>query len=115
QIFITGLSLANNVDSLEEFYVDSKAAIEVSGRVTAASDGLGIPGVSILVKGTFTGTVSDVEGNFEFTVPNKNDILVFSSIGYMQDKVQSDGRIMFDVIMSKDMQNMFELVVIGYG
>lgn len=115
QIFITGLSLANNVDSLEEFHVDSKAAIEVSGRVTAASDGQGIPGVSILVKGTFTGTVSDVEGNFGFTVPNENDMLVFSSIGYISQEVPLDGRKVLDVIMSEDMQHLDEVVVIGYG
>src|SRR5690606_1715307 len=53
--------------------------IDVSGRVTSSSDGAGIPGVNVLIKGTTTGTVTDVDGNYQLNVPNESDVLVFSS------------------------------------
>src|SRR5690606_28035459 len=58
------------------------AFIDITGRVVSASDDSGIPGVSVLIKGTFSGTVTDVEGFYSISVPNEDDILVFSSIGY---------------------------------
>src|SRR5680860_1099867 len=57
--------------------VITTAVIDISGSVTSSIDGEGIPGVNILVKGTGTGTVTDVEGNYSLHVPNENDTLVF--------------------------------------
>src|SRR5690606_40799664 len=54
-------------------------AITVSGNVTSSSDGLGLPGANVLVKGTFTGTVTDIDGYYSLNVPNATDTLVFSS------------------------------------
>src|SRR5690606_19470285 len=59
------------------------AAIAVSGTVTSSADGMGIPGVNIITKGTTLGTVTDVDGHYSLNVPNDDDILVFSSIGYV--------------------------------
>jgi TonB-linked SusC/RagA family outer membrane protein len=89
-------------------------AIDVTGKVTAVSDGQGIPGVSILVKGTLTGTVSDVEGNYNINLPNEGDTLVFSSIGFITQEVPVNGRTVIDITMSEDMQNLDEVVVVGY-
>src|SRR5690606_22381626 len=66
-------------------------AIPISGRVVSATDGLGIPGVNVLIKGTLTGTVTDMDGNFALDVPNEDDILVFSSIGYLTQEVAVSG------------------------
>ncbi len=54
----------------------------IKGKVTDLSEGTPLPGVSILVKGTATGTVTDVEGMYSLTVPTGAEVLVFSSVGY---------------------------------
>lgn len=90
-------------------------AIDVSGRVTSSSDGLGIPGVNILVKGTGIGTVTDVDGNYNINVANEEDILVFSAIGYITQEMTINGRGLINVTMVEDMQNLDEVVVVGYG
>src|SRR5690554_3913216 len=66
--------------------------INVSGTVTSSSDGLGLPGANILVKGTFTGTVTDINGDYSLSVPSESDTLVFSSIGYITQEVAVNGR-----------------------
>lgn len=89
--------------------------IDVSGRVTSSSDGEGIPGVNIMIKGSITGTVSDVNGNYLINIPNDQGVLVFSSIGYATQEISVNGRGVIDVIMEEDMQGLDEVVVVGYG
>jgi TonB-linked SusC/RagA family outer membrane protein len=89
--------------------------IQVIGKVTSSSDGLGIPGVNILVKGVGVGTVTDVEGNYTIDVPKAEDILVYSSIGYTTQEIAVNGRAVVDVILEEDMQGLDEVVVVGYG
>lgn len=88
--------------------------INVSGTVTS-SNGEQIPGVSILVKGTAIGTVTDLDGTYSLNVPNEGDILVFSSIGYLTQEVPLNGRAVIDIIMEEDIQGLEEVVVVGYG
>ncbi|MEX2564480.1 MAG: carboxypeptidase-like regulatory domain-containing protein, partial [Cyclobacteriaceae bacterium] len=102
QLLLVGSSYAN--DEL----------IDVSGTVTS-SNGEHIPGVSILVKGTFVGTVTDLDGNYSLNVPNEDDILVFSSIGYLTQEVPLNGRAVIDIVMAEDVQGLDEVVVVGYG
>ena len=87
----------------------------VSGTVTAATDGGGLPGVNVLVKGTTQGTVTDVEGNYSINVPADDDILVFSSIGYISQEVPVNGQTTINISMEEDVQSLEEIVVIGYG
>ena len=89
--------------------------IVVSGTVTTASDQGGLPGVNVLVKGTTQGTVTDVEGNYSIEVPSNDDILVFSSIGFISQEVPVEGRSVIDVALQEDVQSLEEIVVIGYG
>src|SRR5688572_8700832 len=56
--------------------------VTVSGIVTGSDDGAPLPGVSVIVKGTTTGTTTDVNGGYRLQVPNQDAILVFSFIGY---------------------------------
>lgn len=91
------------------------AVIDVSGRVTSSSDGLGIPGVNIMIKGSSTGTMTDVDGNYNIDIPNDDDILVFSSIGYATQEIPVNKREVINVIMEEDMQGLDEVVVVGYG
>src|SRR5690606_18198307 len=89
--------------------------VDVSGRVTSLSNGEGIPGVNVLVKGTSTGAVTDVDGNYNLNVPNEDDVLVFSSIGYVTQEIAVSGRSVVNVVMEEDMQGLDEVVVVGYG
>ena len=87
----------------------------VTGSVTAEADGMGLPGVNVLVKGSSTGTVTDVDGQYRLNVPNENDTLVFSSIGYLTQEVPVNGRSVIDISLAEDVQSLEEVVVVGYG
>ena len=93
----------------------STPPITVSGTVTAQADGGGLPGVNVLVKGSTMGTVTDVEGNYSINVPNENDTLVFSSIGYATQEVPVSGRSTLDMALTEDVQSLEEVVVVGFG
>lgn len=90
------------------------AQTTVTGQVTAAEEGP-LPGVNVLVKGTTTGTVTDLDGNYRLTVPEGNDVLVFSSIGYVNQEVAINGRTTVNVELQADVQSLSEVVVVGYG
>jgi len=87
----------------------------VSGRVTAAEDGTSLPGVNVLLKGTGTGTVTDVNGNYRISVPASGGTLVFSFIGLLTQEVETGSRSTVDVIMESDVRQLSEVIVTGYG
>jgi TonB-dependent starch-binding outer membrane protein SusC len=87
---------------------------KVTGRVTSGDDGTGLPGVSILEKGTTNGTVSDAEGNYSLSV-SANGVLVFSFVGYATQEVNVAGRTAIDIVLESDVTALGEIVVIGYG
>jgi TonB-dependent SusC/RagA subfamily outer membrane receptor len=88
--------------------------ITVTGRVTDENNE-GLPGVNILVKGTTTGTVTDVNGNYRINVPEDTTTLVFSSIGYLSQEIVVGNRTEINVEMAPDIQSLEEIVVVGYG
>ena len=90
------------------------ADIPISG-VVRDDKGETLPGVNIVLKGTTTGTVTDNDGSYSINVPNEDDILVFSSIGYTTQEVPVNGRTVIDVALAEDVQSLEEVVVIGYG
>ncbi len=85
----------------------------VTGTVIDEYD-VGLPGVSILVKGTTTGTATDIDGNFSLNVPNDDAVLVFSFIGYTSIEETVGSRSVIDVKMNPDETTLTELVVTGY-
>jgi TonB-linked SusC/RagA family outer membrane protein len=87
----------------------------VSGKVTSQDDGTPVPGVNVLVKGTTTGTASDSDGNYRITVPGDNAVLVFSFIGYQTIEVNVGTRSTVDTQLPTDVQQLSEVVVVGYG
>jgi TonB-linked SusC/RagA family outer membrane protein len=98
----------------------SKEAPEISIEITvtgkvSADDGEPLPGVNVIVKGTSIGTVTDMNGNYSIQVPNEDDILVFSFIGYMSEEIPVNGRSTIEVTLVQDAQSLDEVVVIGYG
>jgi len=86
----------------------------VSGKVTAADDGSGIPGVNILEKGTSNGTVTDSDGNFRISV-GSNATLVFSFVGYASQEVSVGSQSTLNVSLQSDVTALSEVVVTGYG
>src|SRR5690349_18332520 len=87
----------------------------VTGRVTSQDDGLGFPGVNIVVKGTSIGTVTDSDGKFSLSVPSPESVLVFSSIGYSITEVVVGAQTTVDVALVTDITSLAEVVVVGYG
>lgn len=84
----------------------------VSGTIT--ENGEGIPGVTIQVKGTTTGTVTSFDGTYSLIVPD-NAVLVFSSVGFTTQEIAVGSRSIIDVSMAVDFTELDEVVVIGYG
>ncbi|MEQ9443162.1 MAG: TonB-dependent receptor [Cyclobacteriaceae bacterium] len=95
--------------------ISPSLAKTVRGQVTDGENAAPIPGVNVLAKGTTTGTVTDIDGNYSLTVDDDVTVLVFSSIGYVAQEVEINGRQNIDITLSADVQSLEEVVVIGYG
>lgn len=87
----------------------------VTGKVTSAEDGSALPGVNVVLKGTTTGTVTDVDGNYRISVPAEGATLVFSFIGLTSSEIGVGTRSTVDVQMANDVTQLSEIVVTGYG
>ncbi|MCG8310616.1 MAG: TonB-dependent receptor [Cytophagales bacterium] len=103
--------LRNNVEMIEI----SLQGRTITGKVTSSEDQEGLPGVNVIVKGTSQGTVTDVEGNYSLEVPGTESILVFSSVGYVQEEIVVGNQTVIDLAMVQDITALEEIVVIGYG
>ena len=87
---------------------------QISGKVTDASDGSGLPGVSVQVKGTRKGVSTNVDGSYRIEAPS-NATLVFSYVGYTSQEVAIGNKTVVDVTLSADVKSLEEVVVVGYG
>ena len=87
--------------------------VSVSGTVSDAG-GMPLPGVAVMVQGTTMGTVTDYDGKYSISV-DRNGRLVFSFIGFESDTVDVAGRTVIDVRLYEEMQNLSDVVVVGYG
>jgi len=86
----------------------------ITGKVTDES-GASIPGVSVLVKGTTTGTVTDIDGKYNLSVPSKAETLVFGFVGMISQEVQIAQKSVIDVTLKTEVVGVDEVVVVGYG
>jgi TonB-linked SusC/RagA family outer membrane protein len=89
--------------------------INVTGTVTDSQTGAGMPGVNIVIKGTTFGAITDANGRYSITVPDRNATLVFSFIGYLNQEIPLNGRTNVNVILEAEVTGLEEVVVIGYG
>lgn len=87
----------------------------VSGRVTDAEDGSGLPGVNVVLQGTTSGTVTNVDGEYAITVPSDEGTLVFTFVGMSTQEVSITGRTEVNVSMSPDVSQLSEVVVTALG
>ena len=92
----------------------SLQGITVSGTVIDSS-GEPMPGVNVTVRGTTTGVITDINGNYTITVPNRESVLAFSYIGYVTTDVVVGNQTNISLTLSEDTKMIEEVVVIGYG
>ncbi|MDR6560534.1 MULTISPECIES: TonB-dependent receptor [unclassified Arcicella] len=86
----------------------------ISGTITDEK-GQALPGVSVLVKNTNRGTSTDTKGQYKIAVPDGNNTLIFSFVGYQKQEVVVNGRSVINVSMLVENQSLDEVVVVGYG
>ncbi|NIJ53593.1 TonB-linked SusC/RagA family outer membrane protein [Dyadobacter arcticus] len=87
----------------------------VTGKITALEDNTPVPGVSVVLKGSRSGTNTDVDGKFKIDVPEENGILVFSAVGFITQEVAVGSKSVIDIVLTGDLKTLGEVVVVGYG
>jgi TonB-linked SusC/RagA family outer membrane protein len=87
----------------------------VTGKVNDSKDGSALPGVSVTVKGTNTGTTTKTDGTFSLNVSENAKTLVISSVGYASQEVNIENQTSIDVLLVASTSNLNEVVVVGYG
>ena len=86
---------------------------QITGKVSSSEDGLGVPGASIVVKGTTFGTITDFDGNYTLNAPEDATALIFSFVGMKTQDISIDGRSEIDVILAPDVFGLDEVIVSG--
>ena len=95
--------------------VPNSLALKVTGTLTDAETGTALIGATVQVKGTTTGTSTDLDGTYSIEAPDGNAILVFSYIGYVNQEVVIGNQSTINVSLVPDVQALNEVVVVGYG
>ena len=107
--FMQGNTINSEIDS--EY---TETVMTVTGTVTSAQDGLPLIGVTIMVSGTTSGTITDANGEFSLEVDDKA-VLVFSYTGFETMTIPVNGQAALTIVMNQDAEVLDEVVVIGYG
>ena len=118
-VFYTSSSQYRDQSKIRSIYHSTRPGLELSGdmvrgRIVDSSTGEPLPGVTVLVKGTTHGTVTDLDGYYALAVPPGGE-LVYSFIGFSSHEMSIGGRSVIDVELEADMQALEEVVVVGYG
>ncbi|MBV6647556.1 MAG: SusC/RagA family TonB-linked outer membrane protein, partial [Cyclobacteriaceae bacterium] len=87
----------------------------ISGKVVDASDGSGLPGANVVVKGTTVGSVSDIDGNYRLTAPAGSTTLVVTYTGYTSQEVEIGSRAVIDFSLVEDLEQLDEVVITAFG
>src|SRR5690606_31334313 len=94
--------------------VYSQEQAEISGKVVS-EDGMPMPGVTVTVRNTTRGVITDFDGLYTISLEGENDILVFSHLGYITQEVPASGKDQVNITLIEDVSKLDEVVVIGYG
>ncbi|MBN7814984.1 SusC/RagA family TonB-linked outer membrane protein [Algoriphagus pacificus] len=87
----------------------------ITGTVISEEDGLGLPGATVLVKGTTVGTTTDLDGNYSINVPAGSDVLIFSFVGLKSAEEAIGNRTIINVTLTTDAAQLSEVVVTAIG
>jgi hypothetical protein len=85
----------------------------VTGTVTEADTGEPIPGANVIVKGTSSGSVTDLDGNFTVNVSSDDAVLLFSFVGFVSQEIPVGNQSTIDVVLESDVTALSEVVVTG--
>jgi TonB-linked SusC/RagA family outer membrane protein len=99
---------------VQAIYAQAQTKI-ITGVVKEEQSGEALPGVSVIVKGSTRGTITDVNGAFSIDNISEEDVIVFSFVGYTQVEVSATGKSTIDVSLPTDVRTLDEIVVVGYG
>ncbi|MEQ8552555.1 MAG: TonB-dependent receptor [Cyclobacteriaceae bacterium] len=113
-LMIFGTLLVLPFGCISEVNAQGSEKFKLSGKVVDSADKAGLPGATITVKGTTSGTISDLDGNYSLEV-SSNDVLVISYVGFIPQEIVVDGKSFIETSLSLDVANLEEVVVIGYG
>lgn len=87
----------------------------ITGTVTSVEDNMGVPGATVLVKGTTIGTATDLDGKYSISVPAGSNVLVFTFVGLTTQEVSIGNQTTINVALQPDVQALSEFVVTSYG
>jgi TonB-linked SusC/RagA family outer membrane protein len=87
----------------------------VTGKVTSQEDGIGMPGINVVLKGTQRGTSTNASGDYSIEVSGNNPVLVFSFVGYNVEEIPVNGRSILNVSVTPSTENLQEVVVTALG
>lgn len=93
----------------------AQTRFEVSGKVISADDHMGLPGVSVKLKGTSNSVITDLNGTYRIAAPDKEGVLIFSYVGFEVQEVSINSRDIVNVSLKPESKSLNEVVVIGYG
>ena len=110
----TGMLLPTDIPVENPATIKAVAEISVKGKVLD-SKGEGLPGVSIVVRGTNKGVITDFAGNYQLSVDNEEAILLFSFVGFKSQEIPVGNKTTIDIVLVENVNALDELVVIGYG
>jgi len=86
--------------------------LTINGKVTDALNGEAVVGVNIIIKGTISGTITDIDGNYSLIAPS-GSVLLFSFIGYLTQEFDITSMTTIDVTLEEDITNLEEIVITG--
>ncbi|MBA4055445.1 MAG: SusC/RagA family TonB-linked outer membrane protein, partial [Marivirga sp.] len=87
----------------------------VSGKIVTSEDMSPLPGVNIIIKGTTTGSITDVNGEYKISTNSPDDVIVVSFVGYRQQEIAISGRNVIDITLRSDARQLSEVVVTALG
>jgi len=105
---------SNLIQPVKELQI-SEQSRTITGKVVSDDTPEGLPGVNVILKGTSTGTVTDINGEYSIDVPSNESVLVFSSVGFVKEEIVVGNRSVIDMNLVADIKALEEIVVVGYG
>lgn len=97
------------------FAISSALAQKTITGTVQDAEGEPLIGGNVVVKETTLGTITDFDGKFRLEIPNESEILIFSYLGYITQEVEIDNQTNFEVVLQESINQLDEVVVIGYG